>query len=63
VVHGLFSNPRTLALVPAETHQASPDLSPRGWAEYDIEDFATAMDAMEKQRGDFAAIRRKMVAD
>ena len=24
---------------------------------------ATAMDAMEKQRGDFAAIRRKMVAD
>ncbi|WP_208454826.1 replication initiation protein [Caballeronia sp. BCC1704] len=32
-----------------------------GWAEYDIEDFATAMDATEKQRGDFAAIRRKII--
>lgn len=32
-----------------------------GWAEYDIEDFATAMDATEKQRGDFAAIRRRII--
>ena len=32
-----------------------------GWAEYDIEDFATAMDATEKQRADFAAIRRKII--
>ena len=32
-----------------------------GWAEYTIEDFATSMDATEKQRGDFAAIRRKII--
>ena len=32
-----------------------------GWAEYTIEDFAAAMDASEKQRADFAAIRRKII--
>lgn len=32
-----------------------------GWAEYSVEDFATAMDATEKQRADFAAIRRRMI--
>jgi plasmid replication initiation protein len=32
-----------------------------GWAEYDIEDFAAAMDATEKQRGDFAKIRTKII--
>jgi plasmid replication initiation protein len=32
-----------------------------GWAEYTIEDFATSMDATPKQRGDFAAIRRKII--
>lgn len=32
-----------------------------GWAEYTIEDFCTAMDATEKQRADFAAIRRKII--
>jgi plasmid replication initiation protein len=32
-----------------------------GWAEYTIEDFATSMDATEKQRTDFAAIRRKII--
>lgn len=32
-----------------------------GWAEYTIEDFATAMDATDKQRDDFAAIRRKII--
>jgi plasmid replication initiation protein len=32
-----------------------------GWAEYDIEDFAAAMDATPKQREDFAAIRRKII--
>lgn len=32
-----------------------------GRAEYSIEDFSTAMDATEKQRADFAAIRRKMI--
>lgn len=32
-----------------------------GWAEYTIEDFAASMDATEKQRGDFAAIRRKII--
>lgn len=32
-----------------------------GWAEYTIEDFAEAMEATEKQRGDFAAIRRKII--
>jgi plasmid replication initiation protein len=32
-----------------------------GWAEYTIEDFATSMDATEKQRSDFAAIRRKII--
>lgn len=32
-----------------------------GWAEYSIEDFATSMDATDKQKGDFAAIRRKMI--
>ncbi|NOU23402.1 MAG: replication initiation protein [Methyloglobulus sp.] len=32
-----------------------------GWAEYTIEDFAVSMDASEKQKGDFAAIRRKII--
>jgi plasmid replication initiation protein len=32
-----------------------------GWAEYDIEDFAEAMEATEKQRENFAAIRRRMI--
>ena len=32
-----------------------------GKAEYTIEDFATSMDATEKQRADFAAIRRKII--
>jgi hypothetical protein len=32
-----------------------------GWAEYDIEDFATAMDATEKQRADFAKLRTKII--
>lgn len=32
-----------------------------GWAEYTIEDFAASMDATEKQKSDFAAIRRKMI--
>lgn len=32
-----------------------------GLAEYAIEDFCTAMDATQKQRGDFAAIRRKII--
>lgn len=32
-----------------------------GWAEYTIEDFAQAMDATNKQRADFAAIRRKII--
>lgn len=32
-----------------------------GWAEYSIEEFATAMDATAKQRENFAAIRRKII--
>lgn len=32
-----------------------------GTAEYSIEDFAMSMEATEKQRQDFAAIRRKMI--
>lgn len=32
-----------------------------GWAEYTIEDFCESMEATEKQRGDFAAIRRKII--
>lgn len=32
-----------------------------GVAEYTVEDFATSMDATEKQRADFAAIRRKII--
>lgn len=32
-----------------------------GWAEYDIEDFATAMDATEKQRENFAKIRTVII--
>jgi plasmid replication initiation protein len=32
-----------------------------GWAEYAIEDFTTSMGATEKQKADFAAIRRKMI--
>ena len=32
-----------------------------GWAEYTIEDFAASMDATDKQRADFAAIRRKII--
>jgi plasmid replication initiation protein len=32
-----------------------------GVAEYSIEDFATSMEATDKQRADFAAIRRKII--
>lgn len=32
-----------------------------GWAEYSIEDFCTSMDATEKQRQNFAAVRRKII--
>lgn len=32
-----------------------------GWARYTIEDFMVSMDATEKQKEDFAAIRRKMI--
>jgi plasmid replication initiation protein len=32
-----------------------------GWAEYDIEDFAEAMEASEKQRANFAEIRRRII--
>jgi plasmid replication initiation protein len=32
-----------------------------GWAEYTIEDFATSMDATDKQKADFAAIRRRII--
>jgi len=32
-----------------------------GWAEYTIEDFAASMDATEKQKADFAAIRRRII--
>lgn len=32
-----------------------------GWAEYDIEDFATAMDATAKQQENFAKIRTKII--
>jgi plasmid replication initiation protein len=32
-----------------------------GWAEYTIEDFCASMDATEKQKADFAAIRRKII--
>ncbi len=32
-----------------------------GWAQYDIEDFAMSMDATEKQKENFAAIRRKII--
>jgi plasmid replication initiation protein len=32
-----------------------------GWAEYSIEDFATAMEATPKQKQNFAAIRRKII--
>lgn len=32
-----------------------------GWAEYTIEDFAASMDATEKQRKNFANIRRKII--
>lgn len=32
-----------------------------GQAEYTVEDFAASMDATEKQRADFAALRRKMI--
>lgn len=32
-----------------------------GWAEYSIEDFTQAMDATEKQRQNFAAVRRKII--
>lgn len=32
-----------------------------GRAEYTVEDFATSMDATDKQRADFASIRRKMI--
>lgn len=33
----------------------------KGWAEYDIDDFTTAMDATDKQKKDFAAIRRRII--
>jgi plasmid replication initiation protein len=32
-----------------------------GWAQYDINDFCVAMDATDKQRQNFAAIRRKII--
>ena len=32
-----------------------------GKAEYTIEDFCASMDATEKQRTDFAAVRRKII--
>lgn len=32
-----------------------------GWADYPIEDFCVSMEATEKQRSDFAAIRRKII--
>jgi plasmid replication initiation protein len=32
-----------------------------GWAQYTIDDFAVSMDATDKQKGDFAAIRRKII--
>ena len=32
-----------------------------GWAEYSIEDFCVSMEATEKQRENFAAIRRKII--
>lgn len=32
-----------------------------GWAEYSIEDFCISIDATEKQRADFAAIRRQFI--
>jgi hypothetical protein len=32
-----------------------------GWAEYDIEDFAEAMEATEKQRANFNNLRRRMI--
>jgi plasmid replication initiation protein len=32
-----------------------------GWAEYDIEDFAAAMDATEKQRQNFNNIKRRII--
>lgn len=32
-----------------------------GWAEYDIEDFKTSMEATEKQSADFAKIRTKII--
>lgn len=32
-----------------------------GWAEYTIEDFATSMDATEKQKADFAKLRTKII--
>lgn len=32
-----------------------------GWAEYIIEDFSTSMDATEKQRANFAAVRHKII--
>lgn len=32
-----------------------------GWAEYDIEDFATSMEATEKQRLDFAKLRTRII--
>jgi len=32
-----------------------------GWAEYTIEDFATSMDATEKQRSDFNNIKRRII--
>lgn len=34
---------------------------PTGWAQYTIEDFATAMEATPKQREDFAKIRTKII--
>jgi plasmid replication initiation protein len=32
-----------------------------GWAQYSIEDFCQSMNASEKQKADFAAIRRKII--
>ena len=33
----------------------------KGWAEFTVEDFAVSMDATEKQKQNFAAIRRKII--
>lgn len=32
-----------------------------GWMEFTVEDFGASMDATDKQKADFAAIRRKII--